>query len=131
MQFGSYLAGPGFPSGHNLTATGGDPAANYTFYDFTDAPNYADLPLDSVSDTCFSTKPRDARSPEESLVDDCAAATGVNCCYNFSTNSNLEVRIRIFCKTYHSMDQCLHLMQSAHQLLTANSLVQKNAPDMC
>lgn len=94
MQFGNYLAGPGFPSGHNIV--------NYTFFDFTDLPGYADLR--PVLGTCFSTITSEALSNVQSLVDVCALAQGT-CCLNFVQNEIAQVEYFVVHRT------CLFLEQ--------------------
>ena len=84
MQFGSYLAGPAFPSAQNLT--GAVPAAGYTIFDHTDMQQYADL--HPVLGTCFSTT--QAVDQNQSHVNDCAMGTNY-CCYNFTANPISQV----------------------------------------
>ena len=95
LQFGSYLAGQGFPLGHNLTDIH---AANYTFFDFTSIPYNATIDLQPVSGTCFNTESSEALSADERLVDDCAARQGT-CCYDFKQNppETVSCRALVYC----------------------------------
>ena len=95
MQFGNYLAGPGFPSGHNIS--------NYTFFDFTDLPGYADLR--PVLGTCFHTKNSEALSSMETLVDVCALAQGT-CCFNFAQNEVAQVGYCVVHTIVYSLSSC-------------------------
>ena len=102
MQFGNYLAGPGFPSGHNIV--------NYAFFDFTDLPGYADLR--PVLGTCFNTKSSEALSSMESLVDVCALAQGT-CCFNFVQNEIAQVG-KFVVHRHSSFGEQLYSQQRSH-----------------